>query len=304
MCSAVSVNELKREAITILRRVAVPESYLHRCEGVGSNWSLMVARNRFTKPVASLPSKFADAMLQSGWLEAEPLGRLVISAGGLRWLRDQGIKAGGREAGLTRRKRALVQKFSTCDGASVSTPVIVNDAESPLAWLATRSGPDGKPLLTQHMFDAGERLRADFELGQLGARVTASWDASILSGARGRSGLPGETMSRSETALAARQRVWKALESVGPGLSSVLLEVCCLASGLEAAERHLKWPKRSAKLVLVLALDRLADHYCMNAAIRSRHRAGKLSTWGLGDYRPELLGHLREAAGEQKSAAV
>jgi hypothetical protein len=73
--------------------------------------------------------------------------------------------------------------------------VVVDDAESPLAWLASRKGPDGRPLLSQQMFDAGERLRRDFEAGQMSDRVTAQWGASIMPGARGRSGLPGQTLT-------------------------------------------------------------------------------------------------------------
>jgi hypothetical protein len=174
--------------------------------------------------------------------------------------------------------------------------IVVDDAESPLAWLASRKGPDGRPLLTQQMFDAGERLRRDFEAGQMSQRVTAQWGASIMPGARGRSGLPGQTLTQTEQALAARQRVWNALQHAGPGLSSVLLEVCCLASGLEAAERHLKWPKRSAKLVLLIALERLVQHYGYDGKPACA-LINQLQMWGAEDYRPELLGHLAKHQG-------
>jgi hypothetical protein len=107
-------------------------------------------------------------------------------------------------------------------------------------------------------------------------------------------------LNRSERSLAARQRVWRALEHAGPGLSSVLLEVCCLASGLEAAERHLNWPRRSAKLVLLIALQRLAQHYGYDES-QTAHRASGLQVWGLPDYRPDLLGHLADEAAPQGS---
>jgi hypothetical protein len=61
--------------------------------------------------------------------------------------------------------------------------------------------------------------------------------------------------------LAARSRVERALKAAGEGLSTILLEVCCLERGLEAAERRLGWPSRSGKVVLRLALSRLALHY-------------------------------------------
>jgi hypothetical protein len=37
--------------------------------------------------------------------------------------------------------------------------------------------------------------------------------------------------------------------------------VLCAGEGLRAAEGALGWPARAGKLVLVIALDRLADHY-------------------------------------------
>lgn len=40
--------------------------------------------------------------------------------------------------------------------------VVVNDSESPLAWLARRKGRDGRAMIGPDQFIAGERLRADF----------------------------------------------------------------------------------------------------------------------------------------------
>jgi len=37
--------------------------------------------------------------------------------------------------------------------------------------------------------------------------------------------------------------------------------VVCAGEGVPVAERALGWPARSGRLVLGIALDRLADHY-------------------------------------------
>lgn len=277
MSSSVARQELEREATVLLKRLAARGCYLQSDEeGTCRTWGLMTSRNAHARPVSRHENRLIAAMLNNGWLQQEPPGRLALSTGGRAWLAARGIRAGkpGNES------------------AKPSAQATFNALESPLTWLAGRKGPDGKPLLTQPMIDAGERLRRDFEAAQLGQRVTAQWGASIMPGARGRSGTPDQGLNASERALAARQRVWRALEHAGPGLSSILLEVCCLASGLEAAERHLNWPKRSAKLVLVIALDRLAAHYGYGDPARSNPRGG-LQGWGLPDYRPDLLAHLQ-----------
>jgi hypothetical protein len=60
--------------------------------------------------------------------------------------------------------------------AGVAT-VIVNDSESPLAWLARRKGRDGRAMISPDQFIAGEKLRADFTRGNLMPRVTSNWSA-------------------------------------------------------------------------------------------------------------------------------
>jgi len=52
------------------------------------------------------------------------------------------------------------------------TQVIVNDSESPLAWLARRKGRDGRAMIGPDQFIAGERLRAEFTRAHLTPRVT------------------------------------------------------------------------------------------------------------------------------------
>ncbi len=49
--------------------------------------------------------------------------------------------------------------------------------------------------------------------------------------------------------------------AAGPGLSDILWRVVCACEGLSVAEKALGWPVRAGKLVLGMALDRLADHY-------------------------------------------
>ena len=133
----------------------------------------------------------------------------------------------------------------------------VNIAESPLLVLARRRDQDGKPFLTPGQVTAGERLREDFELAQMGPRVTQNWDGFMTAGIdAGRK--PGGHRGGSDSA---RDRVAVALRDLGPGMGDIVLRVCCFLEGIELTERRLGWSARSGKIVLRLALMRLERHY-------------------------------------------
>lgn len=143
--------------------------------------------------------------------------------------------------------------------------VLANESESPLAWLARRKGRDGCAMIDANQFVAGERLRADFTRAQMSPRVTSNWGTPA--GGRGTSRGAGEM---TDAIVAARQRVNQALEACGPEFAGLLLDVCCFLRGLEDIERERRWPARSAKVVLQLALDRLARHYGLDCKPRGR----------------------------------
>jgi hypothetical protein len=154
--------------------------------------------------------------------------------------------------------------------------VTVDDAESPLAWLARRRGRNGRALIEPHQLQAGERLRGDFTRAHMMPRTTSNWASPIASARRGAGG--GRGIAFTETMIAARQCVHRALDVVGPEFSGLLMDVCCFLKGLEDVERERAWPPRSAKVVLQLALDRLARHYGLAGEVRGPARA-PIRTW-------------------------
>ena len=151
--------------------------------------------------------------------------------------------------------------------------VLMNDSESPLAWLARRKGRDGRAMIEPTQFVAGEKLRADFTRAQLTPRVTSSWTTPTGGSSRGNS--VGEM---TDLIVVSRQRVRLALEACGPEFAGVLLDVCCFLRGLEDLEHERGWPSRSAKVVLQLALSRLARHYGLERDVASGQGA-RLRTW-------------------------
>jgi hypothetical protein len=177
------------------------------------------------------------------------------------------------EIGLFRARHLALAERQIESGFGRAT-VTVDDGESPLAWLARRRGRDGRALIEPHQLQAGERLRSDFTLAHLMPRTTASWSSPISSRRRG-----GErAASATDTMVAACQRVHGALDSVGPEFAGLLVDICCFLKGLADIERERAWPARSGKVVLQLALDRLARHYGYAAQARGPRRA-HVRTW-------------------------
>ena len=153
-------------------------------------------------------------------------------------------------------QRQLVSRELTSEGTGRAPPqrgrrsAVVNLAESPLTWLHARGH------LSDHQFAAGEQLRADWERAQLSPGVTMRWDIVRVQGGGGDRGL-----SPTEHQITAKQRFDGAVDAAGPGLSDVLWRVVCAGETLPCAEKALEWPVRSGKLVLKLALDRVAGFY-------------------------------------------
>ena len=144
-------------------------------------------------------------------------------------------------------ERALVDGRATGRAPRRSErSVTVNVAESPLAWLAARGLVDARQV------EAGERMRADYERAQLAPSVTMRWSPRVSGGV-------AEDPTTAQ--LAAKRRFDAALAASGRGLADVLCRVMCAGEALPLAERALGWPARAGRLVLGIALDRLADHY-------------------------------------------
>jgi hypothetical protein len=158
-----------------------------------------------------------------------------------------------------KKKRILVERAIGRHGETIRgsnrrgvRSVTINMVESPLGWLFARG------LVTRRQFDAGEQLRNDWERGGLSAKVTMTWDAAPVAAQRGSSGSAPDLLA---SQIDARRRFERAVEAAGPGLSDILWRVVCSGEGMRDAESALGWPARAGKVVLCLALDRIADFY-------------------------------------------
>lgn len=236
---------------SLLRRLLEPQAYCR--QGAEQGLQIFTARNRFAHPVANADAAVRKILLSREWIEELPGagGKYLISELGRSYLRRLAADDSPYRAQHQVIRRRVER---TGDGVEVA----INQAETPLGWLLNRQGRDGKTYINRDQFLAGERFREDFTLAQMTPRVTAIWGLS-MGGAP--SGNRHDSSTVTDAAMAAKARFINAYDAVGPGLSEVLVQVCCHLMGLEQAERHLGWPTRSGKVVLTIALDRLAAHY-------------------------------------------
>ena len=245
---------LSRSARRALERLTETGAFLMVARGA-ERAGVFSPANRFRKPLTLLPvgeaADLAARDLVSCVSRTEASAKYAISAVGRALLKRA---ASASRPFAAQHVEPGSRAVRTVEGDIEA--LRVNLAESPLGWLARRRSADGTPFLSPAEVEAGERLRADFETAQMGPRVTQDWRSFLAprdGGRRARGPAEGPT--------AARDRVGSALADLGPGLADVALRACCFLEGLEATERRMGWSARSGKVVLKIALQRLALHY-------------------------------------------
>jgi Domain of unknown function (DUF6456) len=196
----------------------------------------------------------------------------ALSEAGRAYIRRRGAAARG-EAAFPAQHRETVAAEILRDGERER--VRLNAAESPLDWLRRRRDAAGQPLIDAAEFEAGERLRRDLTMGGMLPSVTARWEGAIGAGRQG----PRDPAGATDTMIAARQRTRAALEAIGGDFADLLVDFCGFLKGLEVMERERRWPARSAKVVVRLALRRLAEHYGLQGEAEGPSASRGIRSW-------------------------
>lgn len=252
---------MMREGRRILRRLAEADTVLAIAADLEKAAVLRSFPDGRTLRLAVTDRAVAQAFALQDWITCPKPGRvstyLITQAGraALKRMIAQEDRPGMAEAA-----QAFGDQHRNWDSRMVEEEgeerrVRYNAAESPVQMLARRRGPDGKPFLPPELVAAAEQLRMDFELAQMGPRVTQNWERFLTGGERG--GFAPDSKSGGS----ARDRVSGALRDLGPGLGDMVLRCCCFLEGLEVAEKRMGWSARSGKIVLRIALQRLRLHY-------------------------------------------
>jgi hypothetical protein len=131
-----------------------------------------------------------------------------------------------------------------------------------LARLATSRDSANPAFLGAHHLAAADRFERLVQRAQLAPRVTMSYDPANVGG-RSRSGNGVETAS--DGAAGARLRLSRIASTLPADCWGVVFDVCGLGKGLQMIETERRWPRRSAKLVLRIALEQLAAQFGLSA---------------------------------------
>jgi hypothetical protein len=235
-----------------LARLASPGALLAADHDSG-DFGVYPRGDRRRRPVVRLSAGEVRALEADGAIEAHGGGAFALSAAGA--------------ARVARAGAPLAEQFLAQHGAVVDRSVLDRDgdvravrgldAEAPMRRLARLRDAAGGPWLSEGELAAASRLRADWELAEIGLVRTSDWTAApIGSSARGAPDAQERSMARR---CDARRRMADALARLAPPLRRVVERVCLHEEGLETLERAEGWPARSGKLALKLGLAQLAE---------------------------------------------
>ena len=279
--NAILDMHISRQASHLLTHLAGQGAFVRAEPARPDAVALYHARRGITLGAGMAPRQCAEELVASrlaAW-SCESPSRMMITIRGKTWLDSRPGLAATGHAALDSLARRDIEITHSGHGA-----VQANVAESPLLWLHRRKDSNGRRLISDAAFAAGERLRADLTLSGTLPRVTSNWSAAISQGPRDN----GASLNASEAMVAAGQRVQAAARAVGPEFSGLLIDVCGFLKGLELVERERRWPPRSAKLLLVMGLERLAAHYGLSGDATGQVRR-KTSVWQSANARPSGL---------------
>jgi hypothetical protein len=238
--SALGENEFKREAVRVLRKLDAGATLRPLADG---RFALAKRAKRIGDARLCAGAELTREMRARGLVQPCAEGYGISPAG-----RDYLVRSQAVVEPFAAQHRMLETRIIERQGGKVH--VAVNLAESPLAMLRRRN------LVDADAFDAGERLRRDYTLAQLTPRMGVDWSAPCAFGRRA-----AKPDYLPDTVLAAKQRFRAAMAAAGADLSGLLFDVCCELIGMEECEKRRGWPRASAKVVLKIALSKLARHY-------------------------------------------
>lgn len=262
--SAFPAHTVSKPQERLLRRLCENGAFLILAEGMDKAAIMRRMGSGAPERIAVMDRDMARDMAMRDWLTQVSTGKVLtyrVTERGRAALR----RAVTASDGFEEAQSAFAHQHRKMGERTITDPVLdqprkirVNLRESPVTMLARKKDHvTGKPFLKPEHVAAAERMREDFELAQLGPRITQNWDALQCFTDKPTAGATLPMGGSSE----ARDRLHFALTALGDGLADITFRCCCFLEGLETAEKRMGWAARSGKIVLRIALTQLARHY-------------------------------------------
>lgn len=226
------------------------------CAVLGDNGCASVAANDALLTISALTLKNLCAKGILATNGTEVVTRTEASA----WLRRQ-LSAGD----------GFAQQHRTPEAGPQGT---VRNVEASVLLKLAR-GTQGQAYLTPHQLAAAERLSKWGEQARLNRRVTMSYSPLTASAQKGQA----HAGDISDLAVDARKKLDRMCRKLPRDCAQALLDVCVYEKSLGEIERNRQWPKRSAKLVLRIGLDLLAQDLGFAPHAEGRPDGGPIGQW-------------------------
>jgi hypothetical protein len=203
--------------------------------------AVFAGTDRRRRPLARLtPADMREAETK-GWLARSGDGYTLSAAGHVALCDTNGSPMV--------QQSHLIERPVMHESGRIET-VMANALEGPLGKWSGLLGPAER--------NAAERFLADYHRSSLTQRTTRNWSPTAPRRGEGpRRGPEDATLS----AIAAKDRVFKALDALGPQLAKIVEAALIREESLAAMERRFGWGQRSGGTAVKLALGRLAEIY-------------------------------------------
>ena len=156
------------------------------------------------------------------------------------------------------------------------------DRDTNSTLVALGRGRGGEPAFLQsHHIEAALRFQRLFERSRLRPRTTMHYGPRI-GGGRGGNDI-------GDMAADARKQLAALHGALPPDCADVLIDVFGFEKGLQDIETERGWPRRSAKLVLRIALSALASHFGLTPSTTGA-TSSRARTWLDESARPTEFG--------------
>ncbi|NRA86216.1 MAG: hypothetical protein HRU28_02235 [Rhizobiales bacterium] len=271
-------KELERESRIILQTMLKSTNYIKQLPF--NEMALYKLRLGNTTFVKKLDIELVEYMQRNGWLKPDG-EKYIYSEKGKKWVLkfiyfwDLNVNE----------EMKNVDMFSASIGKKANAAYVELKGDySPILKLYNRQkNLNNKYLVEQHV-QAGQKLFKLFSKANLQPNITMNWDKLESVPQNHYTGEKEQPFG--EQVYIARKQLYESLAYVGEEYAAILVEICLFANGLEATEKAMNWPARSGKLLLTMALDKLAKHYKISTA---EVKNNKYLSWAKDDFRHSMV---------------